>query len=43
MAKHFHLLLTDHDRGLFTIVGPMTDDTEWNRRIVAQLLAPAEN
>ncbi len=29
----FLLVLKDEDRGLFTIVGPMTDDTHWNQRV----------
>lgn len=29
----FLLVIKDEDRGLFTIVGPMTDDTPWNHRV----------
>jgi hypothetical protein len=30
----FFLVLVDEDRKLFNIVGPMTDDTAWGRKIV---------
>jgi hypothetical protein len=26
----FYLIVTDHDRGVFTVEGPMTDDRPWN-------------
>lgn len=26
----FYLVIKDEDRSLFTVVGPMTDDTPWN-------------
>ena len=29
----FFLVLKDEDHGLFTVVGPMTDDTQWNNRV----------
>lgn len=29
----FHLIITDRDNGVFNIVGPMTDDTEWNKKV----------
>jgi hypothetical protein len=29
----FHLVVVDDDRRLFSVVGPMTDDTDWNRRV----------
>ncbi len=29
----FHLIITDRDKGVFNIVGPMVDDTEWNERV----------
>lgn len=29
----FHLIITDHDKGVFNIVGPMVDDTEWNKGV----------
>lgn len=29
----FYLVLKDEDRGLFTVVGPLTDDTRWNDRV----------
>lgn len=29
----FFLVLKDEDRGLFSVVGPMIDDTPWNNRV----------
>lgn len=29
----FHLIITDKDQGIFNIIGPITDDTEWNTRV----------
>lgn len=29
-ALPFYLIVTDHDRGVFTVEGPMTDDQPWN-------------
>lgn len=29
----FFLVITDHDKGIFNVVGPMTDDTSWNDRV----------
>ncbi len=29
----FLLVLKDEDRKVFTVVGPMTDDTPWNHRV----------
>jgi hypothetical protein len=26
----FYLIVTDHDRGVFAVEGPMTDDRAWN-------------
>ena len=26
----FYLIVTDHDRGVFAVKGPMTDDRPWN-------------
>ena len=26
----FYLIVTDHDRGFFSVEGPMTDDRPWN-------------
>jgi len=28
-AKPFYLIVTDHDRGMFAVEGPMTDDRPW--------------
>jgi hypothetical protein len=35
-ARHiepFYLVVKDMDKGVFTVVGPMTDDTSWTHRI----------
>jgi hypothetical protein len=32
-VEPFRLLLQDEDRQVFTVVGPMTDDTEWGSRV----------
>ncbi len=32
-SAHFFLVLKDEDRGLFAVIGPMTDDTPWNNRV----------
>jgi hypothetical protein len=32
-AKPFLLLLEDQDQKVFTVAGPMTDDTEWGKRV----------
>jgi hypothetical protein len=29
-AEPFYLIVTDHDRGVFAVEGPMTDDRPWN-------------
>lgn len=29
-AQPFYLIVTDHDRGVFCVEGPMTDDRPWN-------------
>lgn len=29
----FYLVITDRDRKLFCVVGPMSDDTDWNRKV----------
>ena len=29
-AQPFYLIVTDHDRGMFAVEGPMTDDRPWN-------------
>lgn len=29
----FLLVITDRDRGLFNVIGPMIDDTAWNDRV----------
>ncbi len=29
----FFLVVTDRDKGLFNVIGPMSDDTSWNRRV----------
>lgn len=28
-AETFYLIVTDHDRGVFAVEGPMTDDKRW--------------
>ena len=28
-AQPFYLIVTDHDRGVFAVEGPMTDDRGW--------------
>jgi hypothetical protein len=28
-AETFYLIVTDHDRGVFAVEGPMTDDRPW--------------
>jgi hypothetical protein len=28
-TEPFYLIVADHDRGLFSVVGPMTDDRPW--------------
>jgi hypothetical protein len=28
-AQPFYLIVTDHDRGVFAVEGPMTDDKHW--------------
>ena len=30
----FHLVISDKDKGVFNVAGPMTDDTEWNNKVV---------
>lgn len=32
-VEPFLLVLKDEDKGIFTVVGPMTDDTSWNDRV----------
>ena len=29
-SQPFYLIVTDHDRGVFAVEGPMTDDRPWN-------------
>ena len=29
-AQPYYLIVTDHDRGVFAVEGPMTDDQLWN-------------
>lgn len=29
-TQPFYLIVTDHDRGVFAVEGPMTDDRPWN-------------
>jgi len=29
-AQPFYLIVSDHDRGVFAVEGPMTDDRLWN-------------
>jgi len=29
-SQPFFLIVTDHDRGVFAVEGPMTDDRPWN-------------
>ncbi|MBF6650211.1 hypothetical protein [Methylobacter sp. BlB1] len=29
----FYLIVTDRDKKVFNIVGPMTDDTSWNKKV----------
>ena len=31
----FYLVITDRDKRIFNVVGPMTDDTSWNDRVCA--------
>jgi len=31
--KPFFLVITDRDKGLFNVIGPMSDDTSWNDRV----------
>jgi hypothetical protein len=38
MTRHrriepFFLVITDRDKGLFNVIGPMTDDTMWNNMV----------
>ncbi len=33
IIEPFYLIITDRDKGKFNIVGPMTDDTEWNQKV----------
>ena len=35
MASTFLLVVLDHDEKVFSIHGPMSDDTQWNSRVVA--------
>lgn len=32
-VEAFYLVLVDHDNKVFNIVGPMSDDTDWNKSI----------
>lgn len=32
--KPFYLLVTDSDKKVFNIVGPISDDTGWNEKVV---------
>ena len=29
IERHFYLIVADHDRGAFSVEGPMTDDHPW--------------
>ena len=29
----FYLIVIDHDRGMFTVEGPMTDDRDWRAAV----------
>ena len=31
----FYLIVTDKDKGTFSVEGPMTDDRQWNHAVVA--------
>ncbi len=35
VVEPFHLIITNQGRRMFNVVGPMTDDTEWNSRVCA--------
>jgi hypothetical protein len=30
----FYLIVADHDRGFFSVEGPMTDNASWNQAVV---------
>ena len=32
--QSFYLIVTDQDKGTFSVEGPMTDDRQWNRAVV---------
>ena len=32
--KNFLLVIVDHDRKIFNVVGPMGNDDPWNKRVV---------
>ena len=32
--KNFLLVIVDHDRNIFNVVGPMDNDDPWNKRVV---------
>jgi hypothetical protein len=33
----FYLIVADHDRGFFSVEGPMTDNASWNQGWKAQV------
>ena len=33
--QSFYLIVTDQDKGTFSVEGPMTDDRQWNHAVVA--------
>lgn len=30
----FYLVLVDHDKKMFNVIGPIIDDSDWNKKIV---------
>jgi hypothetical protein len=34
-VEPFHLVVVDDDARVFSILGPMSDDTSWNKRVRA--------
>jgi hypothetical protein len=30
----FYLIVADHDRGFFSVEGPMTDDASWSQAVI---------
>jgi hypothetical protein len=43
-SQPFYLIVTDHDRGVFAVEGPMTDDRHWKEAgtRVSRLLTAAQ-